>query len=1018
LAIDIRFRKSIPVTHINAFPAEFSAADSWLRSPDPDLPAIETDLEVLSYAELARCVAARVDAMHAHDFRGMAVAIEMPRSVQYVITLLALLASRAVFMPVDPDLPPVRRSLMDEIVRPIAKVDALGTLHDLEGAAAASFPPEAAYVFFTSGSTGRPKAILGAHDALRNFIDWQGRTFDVGPGDRVAFLTSIGFDVSLRDILLPLRHGATLVIPQGETMTAPDRLVSWISDRAITRLHLVPSIARAWAQCGGPRLNNVKTLFSAGEKLNAATYAALTKLAPRAEIVNLYGPTETTLAKFFYRLPESFKFEGAAAPVGSPIPNSAFTLASNSEIIIHTPDASLGYIGASSEENARFVRSQGVTSYQTGDIGSINEEGLLVVAGRMDDQVKVNGVRVQLQEVERAVQLSSSVTDAKVVAIPTGQDGDLRLAVAWTGQSGDDASPRNDVLDLLPRPVVPTLWRRVDALPLNANGKIDAGAVSAMFSIDFAQAGRAAESKTEEWLCNAVSALLDCSTAAPDDDFFSLGGSSLQVAVLIGKIEREFGRRIDFADIFQKPKLAEIAATIDTAPASDGMTIDPVGERSFYDPSPQQRRWWNIYMPFGNRSWATMVRVLPFAARVSSHQVRSALLALIEEQDSLRITFDASNPTLRLKKWPVPDIGDVPVEDVDFSQFDHGAAAEALDHLRLQVANSEIATDQWPLFRCHAVAMPDGRSSLVFAMHHMVSDGFSMGLVETKLRDHIAHASTPACKRLPYNYLDYASWANAREAIAFGAGSAAEAHWAGVFNRPYSKHDFPELWVGPDHDRGQGYCRKFPNDLRRRIVDFARQHRVTMFSIYFAGKFLAWHKLLGRDDLVIGTPAAGRDVPGSDMLIGNFISLCCVRSIRNSAKSEPSVEYIRRIMVDVASAMSNQGYQYDTLVEKLGMPFEQDRFPLTTLFISYMNFKAIQNIKLNEAELGFSDLGFAVKFDMMSYVREHADCANLQIQYRNNLFEKDFIVEFADCWLSEIHALISSDETPALTRLN
>lgn len=989
-------------------PDQFAAGDSWLRTCDASLPAIETESEVLSYAELARRVSERVGMIGARGLQGKAVAVEMPRSLDYVITLLALLAGRAVFMPVDPDLPPSRRSMMVDIVDPKARIDKAGILHETGRQVAPSFPAEAAYVFFTSGSTGRPKAILGAHDALRSFIDWQGQTFDVGPGDRVAFLTSIGFDVSLRDILLPLRHGATLIIPHNEAMATPDRLLSWISNRAITRLHLVPSIARVWGRCAGPRLTNVKTLFSAGEKLNAATHSALSELAPNAEIVNLYGPTETTLAKFFFRLPSSYRIEGAAAPVGKPIPNTAFIIAQDGEIVIHTPDASLGYIGASAEESARFDRSQGVTSYRTGDIGVLNEDGLLVVTGRLDDQVKVNGVRVHLQEVEHAVCSSDSVCDASVVAIPTGAEGDLRLAVAWTGRPGEDALPRDHVIALLPRPVVPTQWRRVDALPMNANGKIDARLVAALFDDHGVQDGRLPETATERWLCEIVAPLLNAPGASPDDDFFALGGTSLQVAVLIGKIEEDIGRRVDFADIFRIPKLADIAATIDRAPISDEMTIDPIEEREFYDPSPQQRRWWNIYMPFGNRSWATMVRVLPFAGELSTSGVRSALRALIEEQDSLRISLDNSNATLRLRKWPVPDTSDVPVHEVDFSQLEPSKAAEALDQLRLRVANAEIDTDKWPLFRCHIVAMPDGRSSLVFAMHHMVSDGFSMGLIETKIRSLLADNSMAGSGHTPYRYLDYAAWAAAREAGAFGVGSAAEAYWAGVFDRPYSKHVFPELWTGPDHDRGQGYCRELSHDLRTLVQEFARRHQVTMFSVYLAAKFLAWHKLLGRDDLVIGTPAAGRDLSGSENLVGNFISLCCIRSAKPDLNRISPSEYCKLIMIDVASAMSNQGYQYDTLVKKLGMDFEQDRFPLTTLFISYMNFDAIQKAPLNRAELGFSDLGFAVKFDMMSYVREHADCASLQIQYRNNLFEKESVSSFADLWLSEINRLVAS----------
>lgn len=983
---------------------QFCAAGGWLRAPDAKLPALESAQGLLTYADLELRVASQRMAIGADRWRGKVVAVEKPRSADYVVTLLALFAAGAIIMPVDPDLPVARRDLMRRIAVPLANIDAMGVTCELSGENALCRDEEAAYVFFTSGTTGRPKAILGARGALRGFIDWQGQEFDIRPGDRIPFLTSIGFDVSLRDVLLPLRNGATLVIPEPETIASPERLVRWMGSQEITRLHIVPSVARMWAGCDAPPFERMRTMFSAGEKLTPATLSALMALAPGAEIVNLYGPTETTLAKFCFRLPRGFRIKGDAAPVGRPIPNTRFTLARDGEIVIHTADASLGYIGASEEENARFDRRDGIVTYRTGDLGAITEEGYLAVTGRVDDQVKINGIRVHLQEVERAVLAARNVSDAKVVAIAAGEHGDCRLAAVWTGNGMEDAAPRAEVACCLPQGVVPTLWRRVEKLPLNANGKVDAVTIAAMFDARGNRAGRLPGTALEQWICNAAAALLGIAEPGPDDDFFALGGTSLQVAVLVGRIESELSRRVSLASIFQHSRLADIAATIALAPPARADAIARAARRQRYCLSPAQRRWWNIYMPYGNRSWATMVRLFAFDRVFSGPQVRAALHALIREQDSLRIVIDDSGSEPMLARWPVPDLESVPVEELDLSRQAPETAAAALDRLRLDIANAEIPTATWPLFRCHVIAMPQGRSTFLFAMHHMVCDGFSMGLIETTMRRLLACGDKPEPRRLPYNFLDFAVWSRAQESAEFGPGSEAENYWARVFEGPYRKHVFPDLWTGRDHDRGQAYCCEVPEELRRKARLFAQRHRLTSFSVYFAAKFLAWHHLLERDDLVIGTPASGREVPGSENVVGNFISLCCVRSTR-PRPGDSLVEYARRIMVAVASAMSFQGYQYDVLVRRLGMEFEQDRFPLTTIFISYMDFESVRRAPLDRAELGFSDLGYAVKFDVMSYVREHSDCATLQIQYRNNLFERRSITAFAERWLTELHRL-------------
>ncbi|WP_288252900.1 AMP-binding protein [uncultured Hydrogenophaga sp.] len=980
---------------------------------------VECDGRTLSYAELIALVDARAQELSPLVRDGDVVAIRREKSERYVVDLLAVLARGAVAMPVDPSLPDARVETMMDTVAPQAvitddSVRATGRPSAIAGHSNHGNRP--AYVMFTSGSTGKPKAILGSVSALLHFVRWQGAEFGVSAGDRVSFLTPVGFDVSLRDIFLPLLHGGVLVIPSDQHIATPGATAHWLARERITVVHAVPSVARLWTRAMGDAVPALRLCFLAGEKLYPATVAELrAAFGETTEYVNLYGPSETTLAKFFFRVGPGHAGELAPIPVGRPLPGTSFGLGaaeSGREVVITTRHATLGYINAPEAETKRFVRhSDGTVSYRTGDLGEVSAAGDLVIVGRADDEVKVNGVRVHPNEVTQALQGYSGAQDVCVFATTPRGGSEPRLAAVWiagpAGQGLPDHAPREHALRHLPQAIVPTIWRKVAAFPRNANGKVDRARLADLLTPS-EDGPTAAASDTEAWLCRAVGAVLACDAPCATADLFGLGATSIHVAFLIGKVEEELGKSLAFADVFALTRLRDVASLIDRSPARANVAIPDLPKAEIYALSPQQRRWWNIYMPDGNRSWATMVRVLKFDHTVDARQLERGLLDLARHQDSMRLSFVLRDAQVLLKETPVTDTTSLDIEVQDFSGQPAETAARMLDALRLRVANAEIPTDAWPLFRACVAKLPGGGSAVVFAMHHMIGDGFSMNLVETQLRHFLEEErAIPVPSR--FNYLAYADWAAREEALRFGPGSEAQAYWARVFSTPYRKHVFAEKWTGPGHDRGQGYGVKVPDATRAAVKAYARAHSVTEFSLYLSAKFRALHRLLDQPDLVIGTPAAGRELKGTEELVGNFISLVCVRSRRDDGQS--ALHHVRRTMQGLACAMTHQGYQYDKLVADLGWPFEQSRFPLTTVFISYLNFSGAGRSPLDPRELGFSDLGFAVKFDKMSYVREHDGATSLLVQYRNNLFDRADIEAFASAWIDELDALVCTERT-------
>lgn len=1003
---------------------------SFLKPEWSEETAIECGDALLSYNELSEAIKARIETLRHIIVGGVFVTIEKTKSIEYIIDLVSVLSMGGIVVPIDNAWPNMRQQKIIDLVSPAIRL--LPERDYISGKTSKNLnyflkkdDDHPAYVFFTSGSTGEPKAILGSLNGLFDFIKWQGSEFDIGTKDRVSFLTAVGFDVSLRDILLPLCHGATLVIPEDDEVNNPQKTLSWLAAKGITHVHAVPSIVKMWVRANFTGDFSLRNLFLAGEKLTSTTILEISDAFSNIdEIVNLYGPTETTLAKFFNRVPVTDSVNGLQKniPVGKPIPNASFFLRengaidvdwwessterkSNGEVILITKNASFGYLNSEENELKFHMYSNGEIAYRTGDLGEINEDGNLIILGRVDDEIKINGVRIHPLEVERVILSAPMIEDAVVVTSKVKSD-EPRLAVFWIASEAcgmNDKSPREYVQSYLPQAMVPTIWKQLDKLPLNENGKINRKKLEEWgYSSNQSKSAEAGDALAV-WVVNVISEILSISIPNIGDDFFALGGTSLHVAFLIGKIENEHNRVVEFLQIFESSLIEEIIETVRSAPCKKELKIRSVPTLESYPLSPQQRRWWNIYLPEKNRSWATMVKPIMLTGSYTTDTVRQAIYDIVSVQDSMWIFFTQDGDKLRQHVVENIAENDIDVLYHDIQSESEDIQSEKLDKIRLSIANKEIDPLNWPLFSANLIALSPNKMCLIFAIHHMVSDGFSVGLIEDALRKKLEH-NISYSPDMSFNYIAYASWAN-EEKKAYGKSSPAEKYWQKLFKDPYEKVIFPEKWVGRDHDRGMGYCHRVPDDLRENVIATARREKLTEFNIYLAAKFLAWHKILNRNDIVIGTPAAGRDVPGTEKVLGNFISLVCMRS--QTPNPHNLCEYTHQIMRSVAKAMTYQGYQYDTLVKSLGLSLEQNRFPLTTIFISYLNFETLRSQPLPENELKHSDLGFAVKFDLMSYVREHKDATSLQVQYRNNLFDKSDIEAFIQQWLLSIDDIVS-----------
>lgn len=558
-----------------------------------------------SYDDLSAAVRVLAGELRKAGLRpGDVVAVAGLSSFGMISAMLAVLAAGGVLVTVDQSLPPVRQTLIREVSKPRLVID-VGPATDgtvAEGVRVIDWPgsdtvarmrdaappigdvlsiPERnapAYIFFTSGSTGAPKGVLGAQLGLAHFLTWQRTSFPIGPGDRASQLTALSFDVVLRDVLFPLTSGACLHIPSREQVLDARRMLGWIEANSITVMHSVPSLMKAWLQAHvrGKPFENLRYIFFAGEPLTDSLLTQLQGLASEATVfVNLYGPTETTLAKLSHRID---RIEPGVQPVGMPQPGTEVAILRDrsircglwevGEIAIRTPYRSLGYFENAALTDSVFVQNPWANDpedrlYMTGDLGRVRSDGRIEIFGRSDSQIKIRGVRIEPIEIEGLLLRQDGVRDAAITTRPTANGGKVLLALIVaeeplpeTEQSAVAQRLREALSSELHPAMVPSRIVFTETLPYLPNGKCDRKAIAAM-DLEMPDATRESEralaglSERQRALVAGLASILNAPIDDLDRSFVDLGGDSLSYVQATMLVEDYLGHLPDHWE--QKP---------------------------------------------------------------------------------------------------------------------------------------------------------------------------------------------------------------------------------------------------------------------------------------------------------------------------------------------------------------------------------------------------------------------------------------------------------------------------------
>ncbi|MEU8469123.1 amino acid adenylation domain-containing protein [Streptomyces sp. NPDC029006] len=921
----------------------------------PSAVAAVTDTISVTYAELharANQLARELISRGAGQERVVAVLLE--RSVDLLVALLATVKAGAVYLPVDPDYPDERLGFMIGDAAPVVVVTHREHAHRVPGALVIDSPDDmaridrhpataltqdecrtgdpaaAAYLIYTSGSTGAPKGVVMPAAGLLNMVCWQADRGTGSSGGVVAQLASVGFDVSLEETLPALVSGGTIAIPEPDVRTDPVRLVHWMDRHRVTMVIaptlMIDSICSA-AVAEGLELPAFSDVAQAGSALMLSDdMRALLSGPVERRLINYYGPTETHAGTMLVQSGRvAAGGRSPAVPIGRPVWNQRIYLLDGEsrpvppgvvgEIFIAGAGVARGYLAKPGLTAERFLPDPfvdtGERMYRTGDLARWTGDGTLVFVGRADQQVKVRGYRVEPGEVEATLLKHPDVARAVVTAVEPAP-GDVRLVAYAVGVDGTRLVParlRRYLSDTLPAFMVPASFVVLDRMPVNVNGKVD---VAALPAPQWTAVGRAPRTPQEELLCRLVADVLKIAEVGVDDDFFQLGGHSLQVARVASRVRAVLGVDLPVRVIFERQTVAGIANAIDDLAASrPAVSVMPRPERvplSF-----AQRRLWfveQLERSAGHGSAYHLPSAFSLTGELDEAALRAAFGDVMTRHESLRTAFPVSGD----EPWQrVLDPGSPVLTTVDSSE------AEIADAMASEVDRRFDLADAPPM-RAVLFRLGPNRHVLLVCLHHIATDHWSM---RPLLRDlSTAYAArragdAPQWTPLPVQYADYTLWQRQILGADGGAATNEVEYWteqlAGLPERLDLPLDRPRPAVRGH--RGGTVHFELDAELHAGLARFAGAGRASLFMALQTALAGLLTRVGAGADIPIGAPIAGRNDDALDDLVGFFVNTLVLRT--DTSGNPTFTELLARVRETNLAAYAHQDVPFERLVEAL-----------------------------------------------------------------------------------------------------
>lgn len=946
------------------------------------------------------------------------VCICMERSVEMIVAILGVLKAGGAYVPIDPAYPKERIDYMikdtsasviltqeqflndfqntQAYVIPLDKDSCEFESESVENPTLTITPKNLAYVIYTSGSTGWPKGVMVEHQGIVNLAYEQIKKFNLNNDTKVLQLSSLSFDASVWEIIMAFVSGGTLCLGSKEELMPGPSLVKYIDNHKISIALFTPAALSAM-DGKSLEMKTLKTIIVGGD---ICTKELAIEWGGNRNFYNAYGPTEATVCTTIS------EWNGYSTPnIGNPIANhQSYVLDSNmepvpigvqGELYIGGDGVARGYLNLPDLTLQKFLANPFCTKsnsriYKTGDLVKWNVDGRLEYIGRSDNQVKIRGFRIELGEVESFIKQLKNVRDTVVVA-KEEKSGDKRLvAYLITEKNIEISEIKKNLKKKMPNYMVPSSIEFLESLPITPNGKVDRNALSKLpiseqsNSISYV----APRNINEKNMVAIWEELLDLKKIGIEENFFDLGGHSLLATQLVYRIEKIFEKSIQVRSVFEAPTVAELTELIQSLSISTAYKIPVVNKKKNTPLTHSQEAIWVADLISSEKSLYSVPLVWHIKGTLDVQALEWAINQLVKRHDALRTSFPIGSEGSALQLIePFKNQKIALVESID--------EKEALKLVRKEI-NFPFNLMDGPLWRTKLIRLKEEQYIFVFVMHHIISDGWSVGILLSELK-HLytsyIRGDQNSLETLYISYSDYAIWQ--RERIRSGFFEDQFKYWMKKLSGELPLLNLPTDCPRPPLRTYKGEIYRF--QINKEILDrtklLSQQTGTTLFMVLLAAYKVLLMKYTKQNDILVGTPSAGRRNMDIEGIVGCFINMLVYRTDVSENRSFLSV--LHSVKKDAIEADENQDIPFEMIIEALKTKRDFSFPPIFQTMFVFQNGLG-QELKLPGLQIETEKVHLNVaKYDLTLEMQESNYGIDAFFEYNTELFRKESIEELS-----------------------
>ncbi len=886
-----------------------------------------------------------------------------------------------------------------------------------------STPEDLMYLIYTSGSTGLPKGVMVTQRNAVNYLKWSIADSRICEKDSMMLVTSISFDISVFEIFAPLLGGACLHILSSGLLKDTDKLVEYINREKINIWHSVPALMSQMLAALGNKpdkyrqncMRDIRRIMIGGEAWSVELAKEIRTDFRDAELVNMYGPTEATIWVTSYKIGGELE-QLVSLPIGKPIANNKVLILDAGrrpsgigipgEIYISGANVTKGYYKDEEKTKEVFVafEGNGELIYRTGDTGRILPDGNIEYYGRKDGMVKVRGYRIETGEIESVLLTGGLVDKTAVIAKKIG-DTNVLVCYYVSQKEHTYKELKSHLRNKLPEYMIPSHFLRLEKMLFTPNGKIDRKALTALeitAGVKHENDYAAAQTQTQIMLVRIWEEILGVSKIGIYDSLFEIGGNSLSVMKIINSVNRRFSVKAEMTQLFKFPTIYGFAEYLDRIRSGSEEIlysgIPAASIKAYYPLSSAQKRFFVVHQFSDVKTNANITGMTIIEGGLDVKLLEDAFNALVRRHETLRTSFGI------VEGQPVQIINDPAEFRIQYAEYDESSFIndfEISPHNDAEKANilaHEFVRDfdlsKAPLMRVKLVKFSENKYLLMYDMHHIISDGLSMGIL---VKEFFKLYNKELLPPLRIQYKDFATWQN--NLLKSDAVKKQGEYWLNRFSGELPVLEIPTDYPRPEIQSFEGDCIRFEigSELASELSALASASNTSLYMVLLAVYNVLLLKYSGQEDIVVGSTVALRPDSDLECVIGVLINMLPMRNYPVVEKSFH--QFLGEVRTNALEAYENRDYQFETLVDRLLSTRDISRNPLyTTAF-------TLQDMDVSEKEIGglkFSPVDYNTKvaindLNMMAY--EHQDQILFALEYSTKLFKKATVERLAEHYI-------------------